>query len=577
MDPRRAAILAEVRAWLDKDTDPAAKAELAELVENERFDELEERFRAPLAFGTAGLRGLVGAGTARMNAVVVERVTRAVAEFLLSSEPDAKTLPVVVGYDARPTSRAFAQVAQRVLTEAKIPVRYFPRPCPTPLVAFAARELSATAGIVITASHNPAAYNGYKLYGRNAVQIVSPVDTEIERRAQRLEPRRIPENGPALRDGVPLAEPVADSLVERYLARIDGDRPRGAIDRSQSIVYTPLHGVGGELALRALSRAGFSNVTAVPEQAEPDGTFPTISSPNPEEPEALAMALSLAEKTKADLVLANDPDADRLAVCVPTAAGRYRALTGNQMGALLADFVLANPTVPSGKSLVVSTVVSSPLVAELSRARGARFEETLTGFKWIWTAALRLEAKENVTFAFGYEEAIGFSIGRAVRDKDGISAALWFAELSARARADGHSVLEKLAALYRRHGLWASAQRSVARGGPHGAEEIVSALDRTVRAPPFSLAGRRVCGVIDFRQGADQRPEWLPATPLVLVDLGKAGRVLLRPSGTEPKLKIYADLKREVGASDALWEAEAALAAEAAAAAAELSRHVGLE
>jgi phosphomannomutase len=301
-----------------------------------------------------------------------------------------------------------------------------------------------------------------------------------------------------------------------------------------------------------------------------------VKSPNPEEPEALAMTLSLAEKTKADLVLANDPDADRLAVCVPTAAGRYRALTGNQMGALLADFVLASAP-PGQKPLVVSTIVSWPLVAELSRARGARFEETLTGFKWIWTAALRLEATENVTFAFGYEEAIGFSIGRAVRDKDGISAALWFAELSARARAEGKSVLEKLAAIYRRHGLWASAQRSVARSGPHGIGEIVSALDRAVQAPPFSLAGRKVRGVVDFREGAAERPEWLPATPLVLVNLGGDGRVLLRPSGTEPKLKIYADLKRDLGASDPLWEAEAALGAEAAAAALELSRHVGLE
>jgi phosphomannomutase len=576
MDPRRAAILAEVRAWLDKDPDPATFAELSALVQNERFDELEERFRAPLGFGTAGLRGLVGAGTARMNEVVVERVTRAVADFLLSSEPDAKTLPVVIGYDARPTSRAFALVAERVLTEAKIPVRFFPRPCPTPLVAFVARELSATAAIVITASHNPAAYNGYKLYGKDAVQVVPPVDADIERRAQHLESRQAGSGGTAIRDGVPLAEPVAESLVERYLARIDRDRPHGNIDRSQSIVYTPLHGVGGELALRALTRAGFSNVAVVPEQGDPDGTFPTLRSPNPEEPEALSLALSLAEKAKADLVLANDPDADRLAVCVPTASGRYRALTGNQMGALLADFVLANAP-PGRKPLIVSTIVSSPLVADLSRARGARFEETLTGFKWIWTAALSIERTENVSFVFGYEEAIGFSIGGAVRDKDGISAALWFAELSARAHAEGQSVMEKLAAIYRRHGLWASAQRSVARTGPHGAEEIVTALDRAVRAPPFSLAGRKVRGVVDFREGAGERPEWLPATPLVLVDLGSDGRVLLRPSGTEPKLKIYADLKRDLAASDALWEAEAALAADAAVAAAELSRHVGLE
>lgn len=576
MDPRRAALDAEVRAWLDKDTDPAHRAELSSLLESERYDELEERFGAPLTFGTAGLRGLVGPGPARMNEVVVERITRAVAAYLLATEPDAKTLPVVIGYDARPTSRAFAAVAESVLTEANIPVRSFPRPCPTPLVAFVARELSATAAIVITASHNPAGYNGYKLYGRNAVQVVPPVDAEIERRAQQLEPRPVRKEGTPKRDGMPLAEPVADSLVERYLSRIDADRPHGPLDRSLSIVYTPLHGVGAELALSALSRAGFSNVTVVPEQAEPDGAFPTVGSPNPEEPEALSMALALARERSADLVLANDPDADRLAVCVPTPTGRYRALTGNQMGALLCDFVLANA--PAGRQLlVVSTVVSSPLVAELARARGARFEETLTGFKWICSAALRLEAKESVSFAFGYEEAIGFSIGRAVRDKDGISAALWFAELAARARAEGHSVLEKLAAIYRRHGLWASAQKSVVRAGPRGAEEIAAALDRAVSAPPDTLVGRKVHRIVDFRTGAADRPEWLPAAPLVRVELGNAGRVLLRPSGTEPKLKIYADLRRDLTSSEALWDAESALCTEAAAAAAELARHVGLE
>jgi phosphomannomutase len=541
-DAPRDALLAKARAWIDGDPDPETRRELASVIDGGDLGELEARVGRPLTFGTAGLRGLVGAGPSRMNRAVVIRNTRALADHLLAHEPDARTRPVVVGFDARHSSRALAEIAVRVLAGASIPVRFFADAVPTPLVAYAVRQLVATAGIVVTASHNPAEYNGYKLYAANGVQVVPPTDAEIERRAR--------DTGPARE--VPLSEgewgqgadshPVPGSIAERYLAEIDALRPHGTIERSLRIVYSPLHGVGGTLATEALLRAGFSGVTVVPEQAEPDGAFPTVRFPNPEERSTLDLAVALATRDGADLILVNDPDADRLAVAVPTAAGRWVLLTGNQIGVLLMDFVLDHtPATP--RPLVVSSIVSSPMLGEIALLHGARSEVTLTGFKWIWTAALALEASEGVRFVFGCEEAIGFSVGRSVRDKDGISAALLFAELAARCHASGTSVLERLEAIHRRSGLWVSVQKSVGRPGAGGLFEIDRAVERLAASPPPELGGHAVCGVIDYRRGAEHRTPWLPASPLILLDLGGGSRALVRPSGTEPKLKIYVDLR----------------------------------
>jgi phosphomannomutase len=361
---------------------------------------------------------------------------------------------------------------------------------------------------------------------------------------------------------------VDGRLVEGYLDSVDLQRPPGPADRDFPIVYTPLHGVGGALALRALERAGFGHVHVVGEQAEPDGDFPTVDFPNPEEPGALDLALALAESTQAELVLANDPDADRLAVAARSApaaergSGRLVTLSGNQIGVLLADFLLSRA--PEGqRSLVVWSIVSSPLLASVAASYGARAERTLTGFKWISLAGLELEAREGLRFVLGYEEALGFALGRDVRDKDGISAAVVFAELAAQARARGENVLDQLERIYRRHGLWASAQKSVVRSGPSGVAALARAVDRFAAEPPATVGGHAVSAVRDYRQGASERAPWLGKTALVELELGAAGRVLLRPSGTEPKLKIYVDLCENPGAAASLWEAEARLANEA--------------
>jgi phosphomannomutase len=414
-------------------------------------------------------------------------------------------------------------------------------------VAYAARQLSANAAVVITASHNPPEYNGYKVYASNAAQIVPPVDREIsERIAAVSSAKDVPCTPDALSGACPGAERVSEEMFERYLAEVDAVRPRIERDQALGIVYTPMHGVGWRFVRRTFERAGYANLHVVGEQAEPDGRFPTVHFPNPEEPGALDLATALATEKKADLILANDPDADRLAVCIPTASGRFRQLTGNQVGLLLADFMLEH-ALAAPRPFVGSSIVSSPMLGAIAQSHGARYEQTLTGFKWIWNAALDLEAQEGVRFAFGYEEALGYSVGRIVRDKDGVSAALLIADLAAHERTKGRTLGDRLERLYRKHGLWVSVQKSITRPGSEGLAEIEAAMQRLTASPPEELAGRRVSRVTDFRAGQESRPRWLPNTSLVALDLEGGGRVLVRPSGTEPKLKIYVDLSVPVG------------------------------
>ncbi|HVU05319.1 MAG TPA: phospho-sugar mutase [Polyangiaceae bacterium] len=568
-------LIETARAWLDGDPDPETRRELAALVDGGDEAALRERFAAPLTFGTAGLRGLVGAGPSRMNRAVVIRATRAVAEHLAVHVRDAKTRPVIVGFDGRLSSRSLAEATIGVLAAARIPVRYFPEPVPTPVAAYGILQLQASACIVITASHNPGEYNGYKLYAENGAQIIPPADEDVEARILKLPPaKEIPTLPFSLGQTTDLVSPVPATLVDRYLADVEAVRPHTDGDRSLRIAYTPLHGVGGRIALRALAAAGFSDVVVVAEQAEPDGHFPTVRFPNPEDPKTLALALALAKEKDADLVLANDPDADRLAVAVRTPAGRYLPLTGNQIGVLLADFMLARAA-KAPQPIVLQSIVSSPMTAAVAASHGARFEQTLTGFKWVWNAAMRLEETSSVRFAFGFEEAIGFSVGRLVRDKDGISAAVVFAELAAEARAKETTVLERLEALYRTHGVWVSAQSTVTREGVQGAKEIAAAVDRAARNPPTAVGGVPVKSVTDFRSGGDARPPWLGETPLIVLDLGDAGRALLRPSGTEPKLKVYVDLRGDVPEGTAVSKVEEALFERARAMAKEVVGAIG--
>ncbi len=503
---------------------------------------MADRFAGRLQFGTAGLRGAIGAGPNRMNRAVVRAATAGLSRWLHEHRPDAAGAGVVLGWDARHRSAEFAAETAAVLTGAGIRVHLLPGRSPTPLLAFAVRHLSAAAGVMITASHNPPGDNGYKLYLGDGAQIVPPVDAEIQAAISGLGalaeiPLGPPDSPLITRHG----DEIAGAYLDTILALSPAAPPPEAGPARLRVVYTPLHGVAAPLMLRAIDRAGYPAPHVVAAQADPDPDFPTVPFPNPEEPGALDLALADARELRADLVLASDPDGDRLAVAVPdpAAAGGWRALTGDQVGALLGAFVLgafgpaANPGEADPRQrLVASTVVSSSLLSRIAAASGAQYAETLTGFKWIVRAA---DGRPRTRFVFGYEEALGYAVGDAVRDKDGFSAALAMLGLAARAQAAGQSVLDRWDALETAHGVHLTTQLTLPTRAPG---EIMAGLRA---APPAALAGSPVLGITDLAEGGA-----LPPTDALVIRLDGA-RVVLRPSGTEPKLKAYLEVTEPPG------------------------------
>jgi phosphomannomutase len=522
--------------WIDGDPDRLTRAELSQLIASGDTDELAERMAGTLAFGTAGIRGVVEAGSNRMNRAMVIRTTAGLVQYLLARTSPEERL-VAIGRDARPSSLSFMEDTIGVLTAAGFDVRYFTGPTPTPLVAYAGLTLGACASIVITASHNPPKDNGYKVYAANGAQIVSPTDIEIADEIAEIGPAvSVPRSEDPLND--PRAAAIDGEMFESYLRDVAAWLPDIVGSRDTRIVYTAMHGVGGKFVTAALRRFGFKNVQPVARQYEPDGTFPTVSFPNPEEPGALDLAHELAAAVDADLVVANDPDTDRLAISVPDPGGTWRPLTGNQIGCLLAEFLLKSRS----DGPVINSVVSSPLLGVIANQHDTSWAQTLTGFKWVCNAAFDLEDEDKGEMILGYEEALGYSVGTIVRDKDGISAAVAFAMLAAEAAGDGETVLDRLGDLYRTYGVWVSTQVSIRREGAAGTDEIAAAMDALRKGAPTELAGYPVVGTRDFSVDADSRPPYLGATNLIELDLGESGRVLARPSGTEPKLKVYVDL-----------------------------------
>ena len=535
--------------WAAGDPDPATAAELAAIAVTADAATLEELVGTGLAFGTAGLRGRVGPGPNRMNRAVVIRTTRGLVDHLLATDPTAAARGVVVAFDARHDSERFALDVAAVVAAAGVVVHRFPTHQPTPIGAFAQRDLDAAACVVVTASHNPPQDNGYKVYVEGAAQIVPPTDGAIAAAIDAVEAAvdvpRVPDEELATH---PMVRALGGEVIDRYLEAIPSVRPRPhprAATAPLRIAYTPLHGVGRDVLLRALADAGHTDVHVAPTQAEPDGGFPTVAFPNPEEPGALDAVLALAREVKADLVLANDPDADRLAVGVPDGRGGFLPLSGNRIGVLLAEHCLAGRAdavrAAGERPLVVSSIVSTPMVAAVAAAHGARSEVTLTGFKWICAAARALTS-EGYRLVYGFEEALGSAVGDVVADKDGISAAVAFADLARGLAADGRSVLDLLDDLHRSHGLWVSGQRSVVHTGLEGQRRIAAAMTRLGDAPPTELAGASVREVADYRRDADRRAPWLGTHDLVAFTLDE-GRVMVRPSGTEPKAKVYVDVR----------------------------------
>ena len=569
-------VVERARAWILGDPDHRTRAELSALVDSGNRADLADRMDGTLAFGTAGLRGVVEAGSNRINRATVIRTTRGLADYLLARYRGAPPGPVVVGRDARPSSADFMRDTVGVLSAAGLQVSFWEEEVPTPLVAYAVRVLGACAGVMITASHNPPRDNGYKVYDANGAQIIPPVDAGISAAIDRVGAAAdVPLTDAPLREAGQGAASVSPDVWDGYRQELARLRSPATVDPGLRIVYTPMHGVGWRYMGELLAEAGYREVHPVGEQAEPDGHFPTLPFPNPEEPGAMDLALTLARKIGADLVLANDPDADRLGVAVPSADG-WVSLTGNQVGVLLTDYILSHRPAGGREPLVISTIVSSPMARLVASARGARFETTLTGFKWIMNAALDIEAEGRAALAFGFEEALGHAVGGLVYDKDGLSAALFMADLASECRKRGETVLDRLEALYRRFGLWVSVQRSIRRPGSAGAGKIAGAMRRLAADPPDRLGGVAVVGMTDYRKGAGQRPRWLGAASLVELRLQDRTRVLVRPSGTEPKLKMYVDSTRPVTGADEPSIVERDLEAYAGAVASDLAGHIGL-
>lgn len=550
--------LAAARAWIDEDQDPVTVEELKSLVAKcESGDEaaqkdLAERFTGSLEFGTAGLRGIIGAGPQRMNRVLVRKVTAGLALYLLNHVTDARQRGVVIGHDARRNSRVFAEDTARVLGGAGITVYLAHRPWPTPTTAWAVVDKHACAGVMVTASHNPPAYNGYKVYWGNGAQIIPPHDTGIAAAIAKIgRSDKLPM--PALDElrATGVVIDLDESTHDEYLAEVVALRAQPELDaRPLVIAYTPLHGVGAASVEPAMQRAGFTQVHTEPSQREPDAEFPTVVFPNPEEKGAMDRVLALAAGKQADLVLANDPDADRLCAAVPEGAG-YKVLSGDQVGALLADYLLA--VGPADKRMVATTIVSSQLLGFLAKQYGAEYRETLTGFKWIGNAAMDYERDHGGRFVMGYEEALGYSVGPLVRDKDGVSACVVFAELVLWNRAKGRGVLEHLDDIYRRVGLFVTEQVSLTKPGAEGMAEIKAAMTKFRAEPPKELAGHAVESVVDLSKGEGG----LPPSDVLVFKLEGGRRVIMRPSGTEPKLKSYYEVRVEVGASESMADARA--------------------
>jgi phosphomannomutase len=543
-------------AWLNEDPDPATAAELRQLIaaadqgDEAALRDLDERFTGSLEFGTAGLRGILGAGPQRMNRVLVRKVSAGLGAYLLANVSDAKRSGVLIGHDARRNSRVFAEDAARVLGGLGIKVYLAHRPWPTPTTAWAVTEKRACAGVMVTASHNPPAYNGYKVYWSNGAQIIPPHDAGIAAAIAKIgasDQLRMPELDELRRNG--LVIDLDESLHDDYLEKVKALRACPDLDgRALVIAYTPLHGVGALSVEPAMKLAGFPQIHTEPSQREPDPDFPTVAFPNPEEKGAMDRVLALATQIKADLVLATDPDADRLCVGIPSGAG-YQVLTGDQVGALLADYLLE--VTPHDKRMVATTIVSSQLLGFLAKLTGADYRETLTGFKWIGNAAMDYEREHHGRFVMGYEEALGYSVGPLVRDKDGVSAAVIFAELTAWNRARGKGVLDHLDDIYRRVGLFVTQQVSLTKPGADGLAEIRTAMARFRKQPPAELAGHRIEQVVDLLRGEGG----LPPSDVLVFKLSGDRRVIMRPSGTEPKLKSYYEVRTEVKAGEPMTDA----------------------
>ena len=509
-------IFARASAWLVAEPDADIRSELASLMEGSA-DELAERFTGRLQFGTAGLRGAIGAGPLRMNRLVVRQAAAGLADYILQTVPTGAQRGIVIGFDARRKSDDFALDTARVFAAMGVRALLLPAPLPTPVLAWNIIELGAAAGVMVTASHNPPADNGYKVFLGDAAQIVSPHDLGIAARIDQFDPCDIP----LAEADHPLIVRLSDEPLQKYLAFVPSVRLRPELT-GVAVAYTAMHGVGGATLLAGFQRSGLPVPSVVAAQQVPDGAFPTVAFPNPEEPGAMDLLFATARASGAVLALANDPDADRLGAAIPvaTASSDWRRLTGDEIGWLMADHVLRHTS--GSDRLVVTTLVSSSLLGRMAADYGVEFRETYTGFKWIGRTVLD---HPDLNFVFGYEQALGYLVCHQPMDKDGITAAVLMAEVAALAAHEGVTLQDRLDDIAHRYGLHVPTDLSV-RLDPAVAAEKVAAMRAE---PPTHVLGRAVTST-----------EWFEEAGLLRLWLDDI-RLQIRPSGTEPKVKLYGE------------------------------------
>lgn len=544
-----ASIEAKVSAWQDNVTEPDLVIELDDLCREGNEDKLFDAFYRDLAFGTAGLRGTLGVGTNRMNVYVVAQATQGVADYL-NAHYDSPTL--ALARDSRNKGEDFQRVAAGVLAANGIHVYVYPRIEPVPTLSFAVRHLGTSAGIVLTASHNPAPYNGYKVYNDNGGQITDEAAAEISANIARVDPFAV--NVMDFDEGIEkgLIEWTPEEVLDSFIESIKKvSVPGFKAGSDYSVVYTPLNGTGMELVTRILKEIGVEKVSVVPEQSQPDGDFPTCTYPNPEFREALELALKLAEEVKPNLVVATDPDADRMGTAIPH-DGDYVLLSGNEMGVLLMDW-LATMARDRGedvaRKVAVSTIVSSSMPDALARDWGFEMRRVLTGFKYIGDQIDQLKDEgEEDRYLMGFEESYGYLVGTHARDKDAIVATMLCVEMASYYAERGMDLYEAMDALYQKYGYYLNGTVNASFPGAAGADKMASIMDGLRKNPPTEIAGYKVVGMTDYATGPEmprvsglqkEAPQTLPPANVIEFRLEDDNKVIFRPSGTEPKVKAY--------------------------------------
>ena len=540
--------------WLNDDCfDDETKKELESIRGNE--EEIKDRFYKELEFGTAGLRGVIGAGTNRMNKYTVGRATQGLANFI--NKMKIENPSVVISYDSRHMSKEFSEITALVLNANGIKVNLSDNLRPVPELSFSVRYLNATAGIMITASHNPPEYNGYKVYWSDGAQIVPPIDKGIIDEVLSIEDfsliKTINKNE-AIEAG--LLNYVGEEIDDAFINALKSSCLNPEIIKKEAknvkIVYTPLHGAGNLPVQRILKELGFENVYVVPEQEKPDGDFPTVSYPNPEDPKAFELALKLAKEVDADVVLATDPDADRLGVFSKMSNGEYVSYTGNMSALLICEYELSQKKekgILPNNGAIITTVVSSELTKAIAENYGAKVFETLTGFKWIGEKIRKFEEENSYKYLFGFEESYGCLIAPHARDKDGISAVMALCEATAFYKNKGWSLWEQMIKIYEKYGYYREGQVSIVLKGADGAEEIKNKMAKMRSNPPTELAGLNVLEVRDYQEHVIKKADGevsetdLPTSNVLYYELSNNSWCCVRPSGTEPKIKFYMGVK----------------------------------